>query len=149
MFDCIPLTSTTLPKTLRQYKQFLSDLQSKTSRVYFVKYSKKGAVGRFVVLQGDYGALTRLRYENKTEARRDIQRRMRDIEVDMRTVTTIQEQIHDSEYYRTTLGNARNITNTQHEKLITKMKSHYDKLNDALLRPNITYRAYPMFGKKN
>ena len=142
------LTSTSLPANKIQYKNFVHDLQSKNRRVYFVNYNNNGAVSTvFLVLQGDYDSLTRLRYKNKTEARRDIQKRIRDVEVDMQAVKSIQDQLQDSEYYISN-ANVQNVTNRQHKHVTTKIKRQHDKLKDALFSPTISYRAYPILYKK-
>ena len=107
---------------------------------------KRPFADRYIILKGDYRSLKNMKYNSKTNARRNIQRRLVDIDMDMtyfesaayHTINFVShngyesnKQVHN---YKTSIDNIR-------QKLIKQRQT----LHNALMSPNVSYRAYPRF----
>jgi hypothetical protein len=103
---------------------------------------------RYQVLAGDYGSLQTLKYENKTIARRDIQRRYKNIEEDEQLFEKLEKWVFKSEVFISNSNHAQVNFINSFKRLKNVVKTQKNKLHSALLDPNISYRAYPIFKKR-
>ena len=103
---------------------------------------------KYMILAGDYGSLQTIKYENKTIARRDIQRRYKNIEDDEQFFESIEKSINKSEVFGFMANRAQINFRNNVERIKNVVKTQKFKLHSALLDPNISYRAYPIFKNK-
>tara|TARA_B100001094_G_C18114873_1_gene763353 strand:- start:835 stop:1410 length:576 start_codon:yes stop_codon:yes gene_type:complete len=135
------------------------------------KFSRDGS--KIVIFVGDYSSLKTLKYSSKTEARRDIQERYKNVLLDYEDMqkwfwwTLYFGYFNENKMFIESFWNNLNFNNvqkslnllfneniphvtrknTQEYKhfLVTlkKIKDRLNELDSALKRPNISFRAYP------
>jgi hypothetical protein len=101
-----------------------------------------------IVYYGYYGPLHKLSFKNKTEARRYIQMQLNYVQMDI-DFFNVYEATLDSAYgtlagRRRFVNRWKRVANMMKQKIIERK----DVLESALLSPNISYRAFPLFHKK-
>ena len=135
------------------------------------KFSSDGS--RIVIFLGDYSSLKTLKYSSKTEARRDIQERYKNVLLDYEDMQkwlwwsllidffgenknslnslwrTINFSNVDMSLNLLTNENIPRITTQQKQEykqifvILKTIKHRLNELDSALKRPNISFRAYP------
>jgi len=137
--DRYPITFTQQTMSNEHFKENIKTFLKK-EKVWCIENDKK-----YTILAGDYGSLQTIKYENKTTARRDIQRRYKNIQDDEQLLESIEKYINKSESF----GCSANYEQINYRKNLKRMKNvvkkQKNKLHSALLDPNISYRAYPIF----
>ena len=123
------------------YKNRLERL-SQQSNVYYKLFKY-----RLFVFGGDYGRLNTLGYSNATNARRDIQARIRNVTEDLQMLQDVFSSTIRSEVYQSSSNANKTRTNEEFIPLIKIVEKRKDVLQAALLSPNVSYRAYPHFSK--
>lgn len=113
------------------------------NKVWCIQF-KKPFAHRYIILSGDFSNLLNVKYSSKTNARRNIQRRIVDIDVDIA-------------YFEQSAAKAINFvsfngyeSNKQLNNYIEsiefirkKLLKQRQTLHSTLLSPNVSYRAYP------
>ena len=109
---------------------------------------KKPFHDKYVILAGDYRSLTHLKYNSKTNARRNIQGRLVDVEMDIVYFDFIAQQMIEFVSHNGFEGNAhlKNHTNSLNSMRQILVKQR-DIIQNALMHPNVSYRAFPRFKK--
>lgn len=125
--------------TKEVHASLLKQLQNSSNPVYyFVTYKSF-----FHILNGYYGSLQNITFNSKTQARRFIQEMIRNVNMDNTIVVMLKNSLLRSGYYQ------ENATAQQENAILTtvlnKITLRNNELQNALLHPNVSYRAYPMF----
>jgi len=140
--ESYPITFTQQTRTKEHFRENINKFLKK-EKVWCIElpkpYDKK-----YTILAGDYGSLQTIKYENKTIARRDIQRRYKNIEDDEQLFESI-ENINKSEVFGFMANHEQMHFRNNVKQIKNVVKKQKNKLHSALLDPNISYRAYPIF----
>ena len=142
--DSYPIVFTNQMKNKNSFRYNIENFLKK-DKVWCLQL-KKPFTNRYFILAGDYSRLTNVKYNSKTNSRRDIQRRIVNIDIDINFFETVAGQTIN---FITHNGYESNEHVNIYTKSINSIRQRLFKqkhnIDNALMSPNISYRAYPRF----
>ena len=132
--------------TVHKYKSdFKRDISKLSNRKKVYYHEIKGE--HILIFKGDYGSLSKVGYNSKTKARRDIQYRLKDIQLDLDFLNRIYGNFYNSSYFREMENNAQDRHKNNFYKVLKTITNQKNILQNALHMPEISYRSLPLFRK--